>query len=115
MTNLERYEAMNFNKLLIELKDLASNAEQEAIFAEHPQLRPNYDFLTHIQQDSKITLRKSVEKSLEIKNETMAVLLVLGQKENEDLPQTTASLIKNLTNRIQVSTQKVFDLYINSK
>lgn len=108
---LEHFEAMNFNKLLIKLKDLSSNAEQEAIFAEHPQLRPNYDF----KQDLKITLRKSVEKSLEIKNETMAVLLVLGQKENEDLPQTTASLIKNLTNRIQVSTQKVFDLYIYSK
>ena len=28
---LEHFEAMNFNKLLIELKDLASNAEQEAI------------------------------------------------------------------------------------
>ena len=108
---LEHFEAMNFNKLLIELKELASNAEQEAIFAEHPQLRPNYDF----KQDPKITLKESVGKCLEIKNETMAVLLVLGQKENEDLPQTTASLIKNLTNRIQVSTQKVFDLYIYSK
>ena len=108
---LEHFEAMNFNKLLIELKDIASNAEQEAIFAEHPQLRPNYDFM----QDPKITLKKSVAECLEIKNETMAVLLVLGQKENEDLPQTTASLIKNLTNRIQVSTQKVFDLYIYSK
>jgi hypothetical protein len=108
---LEHFEAMNFNKLLIKLKDLSSNAEQEAIFAEHPQLRPNYDF----KQDPKITLKESVGKCLEIKNETMAVLLVLGQKENEDLPQTTASLIKNLTNRIQVSTQKVFDLYIYSK
>ena len=108
---LEHFEAMNFNKLLIKLKDLSSNAEQEAIFAEHPQLRPNYDF----KQDLKITLKKNVAECLEIKNETMAVLLVLGQKENEDLPQATASLIKDLTNRIQVSTQKVFDLYIYSK
>jgi hypothetical protein len=115
MTNLERYEAMDTNQLLIELKDLASSAEQEAIFAKHPQLRPDYDFLTHIQQDSKIALRKSVEKMLEIMVKSMVLLLALDQKEGECRMQGMEELVADLAARVQDSTKKLLDLYTNSK
>ena len=109
---LEHFEAMDFNKLLIELKKLASNAEQEAIFAEHPQLRPDYDF----KQDPKITLRKSVEKSLRIMLEMMMLLMALEQKtEKCTMEEKATSLVLDLSNRIQNSTKKTSDLYIDSK
>ena len=109
---LEHFEVMDFNKLLIELKDLASNAEQEAIFAKHPELRPSYDF----KQDPKITLRKSVEKSLEIMMEMMLLLMVLEQKKGKGaMKKKAALLVLDLSSRIQNSTKKTFDLYFESR
>ena len=111
MTNLERYEAMDANQLLIELKDLASSAEQEAIFAKHPQLRPDYD----AKQNPKTTLRKSVEKSLEIMVKSMVLLMALDQKGGAENVLGLAELVADLATRIQNSTKKTSDLYIISK
>ena len=108
MTNLERYEAMDTNQLLIELKDLASSAEQEAIFAKHPQY---YD----AKQNPKTTLRKSVEKMLEIMVKSMVLLLALDQKEGECRMQGMEELVADLAARVQDSTKKLLDLYTNSK
>jgi hypothetical protein len=108
MTNLERYEAMDTNQLLIELKDLASSAEQEAIFAKHPQY---YD----AKQNPKTTLRKSVEKSLEIMVKSMVLLMVLDQKGGAKNVLGIAELVADLAARVQDSTKKLLDLYTNSK
>lgn len=115
MAHLEHFEAMNINQLLIELKDLAFSAEEEAIFANHPQLRPDYDFLTHIRQDSKIALRKRVEKSLEITLKMMALLVALDQKKHESDMQRAEKLVVDFATRIQNSTKKIFNLYSNLK
>lgn len=113
MTHLERFEAMDINQLLIELKDLAFSAEEEAIFANNPQLRPDYDFLTHIKQDSKIALRKSVEKNLEILFKSIVLLMVLEQKGGKKGMQGAEELVTESARRIQDSTQKLVDLYNN--
>lgn len=112
MAHLEHFEAMNINQLLIELKDLAFSAEEEAMVANHPQLRPDYDFLTHIQQDSKIALRKSVEKSLEIILKLSMLLMVLEQKGGM---RGEEELVIDIALRVQNSTKKIIDLYTNSK
>lgn len=113
MTNLERFEAMDFNQLIIELKDLASSAEQEAIFAKHPQLRPDHD----AEQNPKTALRKSVEKNMEIMLKMLVLLMVLEQKIDKvaGALQGMEELVADLASRIHNSTKKIFDLYINSK
>lgn len=108
MTNLEHFEAMEANQLLIELKDLGSSAEQEAIFAKHPQLRPDYD----AEQNPKTALRKSVEKSLEIMLKLTVLLMVLEQKGSM---RGTEELVIDITLRVQNSIKKIIDLYTNSK
>lgn len=111
MTNSERFEAMDFNQLIIELKDLAFSAEQEVISAKHPQLRPDYD----AEQNPKTALRKSVEKSLEIMHKSMVLFLALDQKEGECGMQGMEELVAESASRIQNSTQKLLDLYKNLK
>lgn len=109
MTHLELFEAMEFNQLIIQLKDLAFSAEQEVIFAKHPQLRPDYD----AEQNPKTTLQKSVKKSFEIMLEMMILLMSLEQKKGAT--QGTEGLVADLVSRIQNSTKTTCDLYINSK
>ncbi|CAB4150384.1 hypothetical protein UFOVP571_32 [uncultured Caudovirales phage] len=111
MTNLERYEAMDANQLIIQLDDLASSAEREVIFAMIPQLRPDYD----LEQNPKTALRKSIEKSLEIMLEMMVLLLVLDQKEGGCVMQGAGELVAESASRVQNSTQKLLNLYKNSK
>tara|TARA_R110000868_G_scaffold226878_1_gene479834 strand:- start:2365 stop:2745 length:381 start_codon:yes stop_codon:yes gene_type:complete len=122
---LEHFEAMGFNQLIIELNDLAYKAEQETIFAKHPQLRPDYDAGQNsilneemrIEIYLKIALRKSVEKSFEIILEMMALLMVLEQRAEkvEGALQGMEELVTNLVSRIKNSTQKTFELYTNAK
>lgn len=108
MTHLERFEAMDINQLLIELKDLGVSAEQEAIFANNPQLRPDYD----AEQNPKTALRKSVEKSLEIMLKLTVLLMVLEQKGGM---RGTEELVIDISLRIQNMLKKIIDLYTNSK